>query len=191
MLSRNVPPIFMKKRALNQNEIGPNNLELVCNLIFFKIKVLTYIGSILWTLIGTEFTLACPQNAHRVKLVSCVPNNKESTTMKLQILLLFAIFGLCLAHDEYYGQCPVLTPMSEFSWDKVRLFSLWRCSKIFGQQEGRERDFKTLVKMAKNSEMVKNWNVNQIFIKKCIIFHFPFQVSQWNLVRHGKVWHSV
>ena len=42
-------------------------------------------------------------------------------TMRLLIKMSFlaSIIGLSQAHDEYYGQCPVFTPMSEFSFDKV------------------------------------------------------------------------
>ena len=36
------------------------------------------------------------------------------------ILLLTTLFvGIAMAHDEYYGECPVFTPMTGFNWDKV------------------------------------------------------------------------
>jgi len=44
--------------------------------------------------------------------------------------LLFLAFGFCLAHDEYYGSCPVLTPMSEFSWEKFRS-GIWYATEKF------------------------------------------------------------
>ena len=47
--------------------------------------------------------------------------------MRFLTLFLAAIIGLCSAHDEYHGSCPVLTPMSGFNWDKVSIFRL-RCA---------------------------------------------------------------
>ena len=44
--------------------------------------------------------------------------------MRFLTLFLAAIIGLCSAHDEYHGSCPVLTPMSGFNWDKVSIFRL-------------------------------------------------------------------
>ena len=44
--------------------------------------------------------------------------------MRFLTLVLAAIIGLCSAHDEYHGSCPVLTPMSGFNWDKVSIFWL-------------------------------------------------------------------
>ena len=46
--------------------------------------------------------------------------------MKFQLFFLAVFIGLCSAHDEYHGSCPVLTPMGpsngKFNWDKVSLF---------------------------------------------------------------------
>ena len=44
--------------------------------------------------------------------------------MRFLTLVLAAIIGLCSAHDEYHGSCPVLTPMSGFNWNKVSTFRL-------------------------------------------------------------------
>jgi len=49
--------------------------------------------------------------------------------MKSVFLFLCAL-SLCLAHDEYYGQCPIFNPMKNFNWDRFS-DGIWYATEKF------------------------------------------------------------
>jgi len=62
--------------------------------------------------------------------------------MRFLTLFLAAIIGLCSAHDEYHGSCPVLTPMSGFNWDKFRAGRWYATEKFDTSSKCLTYDFK-------------------------------------------------
>jgi len=62
--------------------------------------------------------------------------------MKLEIVYVAAIIGLCSAHDIYRGSCPVFTPKSDFNWDKFRAGRWYAAEKFDTKSSCLTYDFK-------------------------------------------------
>jgi len=66
--------------------------------------------------------------------------------MKFQLFFLAVFIGLCSAHDEYHGSCPVLTPMGpsngKFNWDKFRAGRWFATEKFDTSSKCLTYDFK-------------------------------------------------
>jgi len=62
--------------------------------------------------------------------------------MKLEIVCIAVIIGLCSAHDIYRGSCPVFTPKSDFNWGKFRAGRWYAAEKFDTKSSCLTYDFK-------------------------------------------------